>query len=128
MNEKDAGLWEFRELEPVPLLYFFISLGGYLCCFEVLLKELEDQEMAQKALHAYESKPLAKIEECYDPMSGGYTLKPLVQVIWMPAPYSLILMNYLDPYFREGKTSICRFWKVSLKAEDGLFYQISPPR
>lgn len=118
MDEKDAGLWEFRELSQFHCYTFLFHWAG-TCAALNIAQELEDQEMAQKALKLRELAT-AKIEECYDPKRGVYT-QAIGTSNLDASTLQLILMNYLDPNTEKAKNHL-RVLEEEL-ADNGLFYR-----
>ncbi|MDH3708895.1 MAG: glycoside hydrolase family 15 protein [Cyclobacteriaceae bacterium] len=119
MNEKDAGLWEFRELNQFHCYTFLFHWAG-TCAAMKVAQELGDQEMAQKAL-ALREQAAEKLEGCFDRDRGVYT-----QAIGTPnldaSSLQLILMNYLDPAGDKASRHLVVL-ESELKSSNGLFYR-----
>ena len=119
LDEKDAGLWEFRDLSQYHCYTFLFHWAG-TCAALNIAKELENQEMAQKALMLRE-QAAEKIEACFDRKRGVYT-----QAVGNPnldaSTLQLIMMNYLDPTDDRAKKHL-EVLESELKSENGLFYR-----
>ena len=119
MEEKDAGLWEFRDLSQYHCYTFLFHWAG-TCSALNIARELGDKEMAQKALELRE-RSVVKLEQCYDKKRGVYT-----QAVGTPnldaSTLQLILMNYLDPSSEKAKNHLKNL-EAELQAENGLFYR-----
>ena len=119
MDEKDAGLWEFRELSQYHCYTFLFHWAG-TCSAINIARELGDTEMAQKALKLRE-RSVAKLEECYDAKRGVYT-QAVGTANLDASSLQLILMNYLNPSTKKARTHLENL-EAELQAENGLFYR-----
>lgn len=119
MDEKDAGLWEFRDISQYHCYTFLFHWAG-TCAALNIARELGDKDMAQKALDLRE-RSVAKLEECYDSKRGVYT-----QAVGTPnldaSTLQLILMNYLDPSTEKARKHLQNL-EAELQSENGLFYR-----
>ena len=119
MDEKDAGLWEFRDISQYHCYTFLFHWAG-TCAALNIARELGDKDMAQKALDLRE-RSVAKLEGCYDSKRGVYT-----QAVGTPnldaSTLQLILMNYLDPSTEKARKHLQNL-EAELQSENGLFYR-----
>ena len=119
MEEKDAGLWEFRELSQYHCYTFLFHWAG-TCAAINIARELGDDQMAKKA-ESLKQRAIEKIEACYDAERGVYT-----QAIGTPnldaSTLQLILMNYLDPSSEKARKHLENL-EAELQADNGLFYR-----
>lgn len=119
MHEKDAGLWEFRDLNQFHCYTFLFHWAG-TCAALNIAKELGDQEMAQKALRLRE-QAVEKLEACYDSDRGVYT-QAIGTSNLDASTLQIILMNYLDPTSEKAHRHLKSLEK-ELKSDNGLFYR-----
>jgi len=119
MDEKDAGLWEFRDISQYHCYTFLFHWAG-TCAALNIARELGDKDMAQKALDL-RKRSIAKLEGCYDSKRGVYT-----QAVGTPnldaSTLQLILMNYLDPSTEKARKHLQNL-EAELQSENGLFYR-----
>jgi GH15 family glucan-1,4-alpha-glucosidase len=119
MDEKDAGLWEFRDLSQYHCYTFLFHWAG-TCSAMNIARELGDKEMAQKAMELRQ-RSIDKIEGCYDPARGVYT-QAIGSSNLDASTLQLILMNYLDPSTEKARKHLKNL-EADLKSENGLFYR-----
>ena len=119
IDEKDAGLWEFRNLSQHHCYTYLFHWAGSSAALKIA-NTLKDNKMAKLAskLKDYSSK---KIEECYVPKKKGYA--QAIGTDRMDAStIQLIMMNYLDPGSQLARNHLKALEK-ELLASDGLFYR-----
>lgn len=119
MDEADAGIWEFRNLEQKHCYTNLFQWAG--CKAAIKIGEfIGDKHIQEKASQLLE-KATANIEACYDEERKVYT-----QAIGTPhldaSTLQLIMMNYLDPNSERARLHLEALEK-ELKAEMGLFYR-----
>ena len=119
IDEKDAGLWEFRNLKQHHCYTYLFQWAGSSAALKIAdrLKDKKMHSMAKK-LKEYAS---SKIEECYVPKKKGYA--QAIGTDRMDAStLQLIMMNYIDPQSKRAQDHLKALEK-ELLAEDGLFYR-----
>jgi GH15 family glucan-1,4-alpha-glucosidase len=119
IDEKDAGIWEFRNMAFVHCYSNLFQWAGCNAAMKMALtignKELEERSkglMDRAAVH---------IESCYDPERKVYTHaagSPYLDA----STLQLIMMNYIDPNSQKAKDHLIALEK-ELKTEGGLFYR-----
>jgi len=119
MDEKDAGLWEFRELSQYHCYTFLFHWAG-TCAAINIARELGDQEMAAKAASLMK-RSAGRLEECYDSVRGVYTQAVGTKNL-DASTLQLILMNYLDPASEKARSHLQNL-EAELKSQNGLFYR-----
>ena len=119
IDEKDAGIWEFRNIANVHCYSNLFQWAGAHAALK-MAKTIGNQDFEQRAQILID-KAAAHIEACYDPERKVYTNA-------VGSPYldastlQLIMMNYLDPASDRAKDHLIALEK-ELKTEDGLFYR-----
>jgi len=119
MDEKDAGLWEFRDLSQYHCYTFLFHWAG-TCAAINIGRELGDEQMVKKAT-ALRERAIARIEGCYDADRGVYT-QAIGTKNLDASTLQLILMNYLDPTTEKAREHLKNL-EVELKSDNGLFYR-----
>ena len=119
MDEKDAGLWEFRELSQYHCYTFLFHWAG-TCAALNIARELGDSKMAKMA-EELKQKSIEKIEACYDADRGVYT-QAIGTTNLDASTLQLILMNYLDPSSEKARRHLENL-EAELQSENGLFYR-----
>ncbi|SNT20767.1 Glucoamylase (glucan-1,4-alpha-glucosidase), GH15 family [Ekhidna lutea] len=118
-SEKDAGLWEFRNLAQHHCYTYLFNWAGSNAAIKIARKLGDDKigELATKL----KTKSAKMIEKCMVPAKKGYA--QAVGTDRMDAStLQLIMMNYLDPNSKEAKNHLKALEK-ELHAGDGLFYR-----
>lgn len=119
INEKDAGIWEFRGKA---LLHTYTSLfqwAGSAAAARVA-EQLENPDLARMA-RALQKRAAANIEKAYQPELQAYS--HAVDSPFLDAStLQLILMNYLPPHSKRAQSHLKALEK-ELKASKGLFYR-----
>lgn len=119
IDEKDAGIWEFRNLSHMHCYSNLFQWAGAKAALKMAktIGNLPLQERAQKLI----DQASAYIEACYDPERKVYTHA-------VGSPYldastlQLIMMGYLNPNSQRAKDHLSALEK-ELKTDDGLFYR-----
>ncbi len=119
MDEKDAGLWEFRELSQYHCYTFLFHWAG-TCAAINIARELNDDDMAYKAQQLLK-RAAARLEDCYDAERGVYT-QAIGTKNLDASTLQLILMNYLDPSSEKARKHLKNL-EAELKSDNGLFYR-----
>jgi GH15 family glucan-1,4-alpha-glucosidase len=119
IDEKDAGIWEFRNMAFVHCYSNLFQWAGCNAALKIAItignKELEDR--AQVLM----DRAAAHIESCYDAERKVYTHaagSPYLDA----STLQLIMMNYIDPASQKAKDHLIALEK-ELKTEGGLFYR-----
>ncbi|PWS31218.1 glycoside hydrolase family 15 protein [Pedobacter paludis] len=119
IDEKDAGIWEFRNIANVHCYSNLFQWAGAQAALK-MAKTIENQDFEVRAQILID-KAAAHIEACYDPERKVYT-----NAVGSPhldaSTLQLIMMNYLDPASDRAKDHLIALEK-ELKTEDGLFYR-----
>lgn len=119
MEQKDAGLWEFRNLAQFHCYTYLFHWAGSSAAIKIA-HILKNEEMGQLATRL---KNLAtqKIEACYVPAKQGYA--QAIGVDRMDAStLQLIMMNYFGPDKQKAGLHL-RAMEKELLASNGLFYR-----
>ncbi|TCD04470.1 glycoside hydrolase family 15 protein [Pedobacter frigidisoli] len=119
IDEKDAGIWEFRNIANVHCYSNLFQWAGANAALK-MAKTIGNKDFEDRA-QILINKAAAHIEACYDPVKQVYT-----NAIGSPhldaSTLQLIVMNYLDPASDRAKNHLIALEK-ELKTEDGLFYR-----
>jgi GH15 family glucan-1,4-alpha-glucosidase len=119
IDEKDAGIWEFRNIANVHCYSNLFQWAGAQAAFK-MAKTIGNEDFEKRAQILID-KAAAHIEACYDPERKVYT-----NAVGSPhldaSTLQLIMMNYLDPASDRAKDHLIALEK-ELKTEDGLFYR-----
>jgi GH15 family glucan-1,4-alpha-glucosidase len=119
IDEKDAGIWEFRNIANVHCYSNLFQWAGAQAALKMAktIGNIDFEKRAQILI----DKAAAHIEACYDPERKVYT-----NAVGSPhldaSTLQLIMMNYLDPASDRAKDHLIALEK-ELKTEDGLFYR-----
>ena len=119
INEKDAGLWEFRDIAGYFCYTYLFQWAGCKAAIKIARriqnKELED--WAERLVNI----AAEKIEACYDPEKKVY--QQAIDSPYMDAStLQLIMMGYLDPQSQRAKDHLAAVEEV-LAAPGGVFYR-----
>lgn len=119
MDQKDAGLWEFRNLQQHHCYTYLFHWAGCLSA-EKIGKVIKDEKMVALA-QKLRKTAAERIEQCYSPTKKGYS--QAIGTDRMDAScLQLINMNYLDNNSERAKLHLQAMEK-DLKASNGLFYR-----
>jgi GH15 family glucan-1,4-alpha-glucosidase len=119
IDEKDAGIWEFRNMSNIHCYSNLFQWAGCNAALKIALT-IGNKELEEKAT-ALMARAAAHIENCYDPVRKVYTHaenSPYLDA----STLQLIMMNYIDPASQKAKDHLSALEK-ELKTEGGLFYR-----
>jgi GH15 family glucan-1,4-alpha-glucosidase len=119
IDEKDAGIWEFRNMANVHCYTNLFQWAGASAA-EKMARVINDEKLLQRAI-VMKEKAAAHIESCYDEERKVYTNakgSPHLDA----STLQLIMMNYLDPNSQRAKDHLIGLEK-ELKTPNGLFYR-----
>jgi GH15 family glucan-1,4-alpha-glucosidase len=119
MNEKDAGLWEFRDIAQEHCYTFLFHWAG-ACSAIKIGRYFKNDQITERAIKLRD-QAASKIEACYDEARGVYTMA-IGQPCLDASCLQLITMGYLDPTSEKAKTHLKRL-EEELKTKEGLFYR-----
>jgi GH15 family glucan-1,4-alpha-glucosidase len=119
MHEKDAGLWEFRNLAQYHCYTYLFHWAGANAAYNIG-KVLKNDDMI-KLGDELRKEAASMIEQCYDKERGVYT-QAIGTKNLDASTLQLIMMNYLDPKSDRAKSHL-RALEEDLKASSGLFYR-----
>lgn len=119
IDEKDAGIWEFRNLHYRHCYSNLFQWAGTSAALKIAKQyELKTLEKIAKDV---KEKAMEHIEACYDADREVYT-----HAVGSPSldasTLQLIMMKYLDPNSEKAKKHLAALEK-KLKGKDGLFYR-----
>jgi GH15 family glucan-1,4-alpha-glucosidase len=119
IDEKDAGIWEFRNIAHIHCYSNLFQWAG-CCAAEKIALTINNNELVEKA-RMLKDRAAAHIEACYDEERKVYT-----HAVGSPhldaSTLQLIMMNYLDPTSQRAKDHLIALEK-ELKTDGGLFYR-----
>ncbi|HYK76735.1 MAG TPA: glycoside hydrolase family 15 protein, partial [Daejeonella sp.] len=119
IDEKDAGIWEFRNIANTHCYSNLFQWAGCAAA-EKMARTIGDKKLINKAI-LLKKKASKHIESCYDPHRKVYT--HAVNSNHLDAStLQLILMNYLKPGSQRAKNHLKALEK-ELKTPKGLFYR-----
>lgn len=119
IDEKDAGIWEFRNFENIHCYTNLFQWAGASAA-EKMARTIDNTELVEKAV-ALKARAAEHIESCYDPERKVYTNSagsPNLDA----STLQLIMMNYLDPASERAKDHLVAL-ENELKGKNGLFYR-----
>lgn len=119
IDEKDAGIWEFRNMANVHCYSNLFQWAGAAAA-EKMAKAINDTKLTRRAV-ALKKRASKHIESCYDSQRKVYTNaagSPNLDA----STLQLIMMNYLDPSSARARNHLAALEK-ELKTENGLFYR-----
>lgn len=119
IDEKDAGIWEFRNLENRYCYSNLFQWAGATAALKIA-RQYGFEDVADKALKIQEAA-MNHIESCYDAERKVYTNASGSSDL-DASTLQLIMMNYLDPASEKAKLHLEALEK-ELKGEHGLFYR-----
>ncbi|MGF1923422.1 MAG: glycoside hydrolase family 15 protein [Bacteroidia bacterium] len=119
IDEKDAGIWEFRNIANVHCYSNLFQWAGAHAALK-MARAINNEDFAKRAQSLVE-KAAEHIEACYDPVRKVYT-NAVGSSHLDASTLQLIVMNYLDPTSQKAKDHLIGLEK-ELKTEDGLFYR-----
>lgn len=119
IDEKDAGLWEFRDIDGYFCYTYLFQWAGCQAAIKIAqrIKDKKLEDWAKKL----SKKAIDKIEACYDPKRKVY--QQAIDSPYMDAStLQLIMMNYLDPASDRAKDHL-KAVEEQLAAPGGLFFR-----
>ncbi|HMG06868.1 MAG TPA: glycoside hydrolase family 15 protein [Mucilaginibacter sp.] len=119
IDEKDAGIWEFRNTANVHCYSNLFQWAGASAA-EKMARTIENKELVDRAIVVKE-RAAAHIESCYDPIRKVYTNSAGSSNL-DASTLQLIMMNYLDPTSQRAKDHLIALEK-ELRTPNGLFYR-----
>lgn len=119
INEKDAGIWEFRNTTQHHCYTNLFQWAGCKAAIK-MAKHIGDSILAEKAIVLL-GKAVVNIEACYDEQRQVYT-QAIGTKNLDASTLQLIMMNYLDPASDRAKNHL-KAIENELKADNGLFYR-----
>jgi len=119
MDQPDAGLWEFRNLQQLHCYTFLFHWAGSRAAAKIG-KEFGDALLESKAIQI-ELRASAMIERCFDVKRGVYT-QAIDSSNLDASCLQLITMNYLDPHSERAKKHL-EVLERELMTDKKLFYR-----
>ncbi|MDB4904144.1 MAG: glycoside hydrolase 15-related [Mucilaginibacter sp.] len=119
IDEKDAGIWEFRNTANIHCYSNLFQWAGASAA-EKMARTINNQALTDKAI-ALKNRAAEHIESCYDAERKVYTNSAGSSNL-DASTLQLIMMNYLDPESDRAKDHLIALEK-ELKAPNGLFYR-----
>ncbi|UKJ05831.1 glycoside hydrolase family 15 protein [Solitalea lacus] len=119
IDEKDAGIWEFRHLTQRHTYTNLFQWAGCQAAIKIA-RHIKSFHLEKIAITLAE-RAQKHIEACYDPVRQVYTQAEGVSHL-DASTLQLIVMNYLDPKSDKAKKHLMELEK-ELKAPGGLFYR-----
>ena len=119
IDEKDAGIWEFRNMANMHCYSNLFQWAGAAAA-EKMARTINNQALIDKAVLLKE-KAAAHIENCYDPVRKVYT-NAVGSSHLDASTLQLIMMNYLDPNSDRAKDHL-KALEQELRTPKGLFYR-----
>lgn len=119
IDEKDAGIWEFRNIANMHCYSNLFQWAGAHAALK-MAKTIGNADFEKRAQILID-KAAAHIEACYDPERKVYT-NAVGSNHLDASTLQLIMMGYLDPASDKAKDHLIALEK-ELKTEDGLFYR-----
>lgn len=119
MDEPDAGLWEFRNVNQVHTYTLLFHWAG--CKAAIKIGSLmRDNDLVQKASKLAQMAA-ERIEKCYDASRNVYTQALGVEHL-DASTLKMITMNYLDPRSERARNHLKALEEL-LRTDQGLFYR-----
>lgn len=119
IDEKDAGIWEFRNFANTHCYSNLFQWAGCAAAAK-MARTIGSRSLEEKAL-ALQRKAAEHIESCYDPVRKVYT-NATGSAYLDASTLQLIMMNYIDPSSRKAKDHL-QALEAELKTPRGLFYR-----
>ena len=119
IDEKDAGIWEFRNMANIHCYSNLFQWAGASAA-EKMARTIDNKELIDKAI-SLKNRAAAHIESCYDPVRKVYTNSAGSSNL-DASTLQLIMMNYLEPESQRAKDHLLALEK-ELKTPNGLFYR-----
>ncbi|ERJ57279.1 glycoside hydrolase family 15 protein [Sphingobacterium paucimobilis] len=119
IDEKDAGIWEFRNMEKRHCYSNLFQWAGATAALKIA-RQYDLEDISRQA-NVIRDKAAQHIESCYDPERMVYT-NAHESTDLDASTLQLIMMGYLDPNSEKAKEHLKQLEKV-LKGDRGLFYR-----
>lgn len=119
IEEKDAGIWEFRNKAQVHAYTNLFQWAGSAAALK-MARRIGNEAMAKRA-EKLKKRAAELIESCYDPQRKVYTQAQGGRDL-DASTLQLIMMNYL-PHDSARAADHLRAMEAELKAGKGLFYR-----
>ena len=119
IDEKDAGIWEFRNMANIHCYSNLFQWAGASAA-EKMARTIDNKDLVDRAIKLKE-RAAAHIESCYDPVRKVYTNSAGSSNL-DASTLQLIMMNYLDPESQRAKDHLLALEK-ELRTPNGLFYR-----
>ena len=119
IDEKDAGIWEFRTIANVHCYSNQFQWAGCHAA-EKMAHTIGDETLAARAV-ALRDRAAAHIESCYDPVRKVYTNAAGGKYL-DASTLQLIMMRYLDPASERARDHLTALEK-ELRTPGGLFFR-----
>lgn len=119
IDEKDAGIWEFRNMANIHCYSNLFQWAGASAA-EKMARTINNQALTDKAIEL-KNRAAEHIESCYDPKRKVYTNSAGSSNL-DASTLQLIMMNYLDPESDRATDHLIALEK-ELKTPNGLFYR-----
>lgn len=119
IDEKDAGIWEFRNFANHHCYSNLFQWAGSAAAYKIG-NIIGDQQIAGRA-EALMARASKHIEDCYDPGRQVYT-NALGSPHLDASTLQLIIMHYLDPGSERAQNHL-KALESELKTPGGLFYR-----
>jgi len=119
IDEKDAGLWEFRDIDGYFCYTYLFQWAGCQAAIRIA-RRIKDKKLETWA-RRLSKRAEERIEACYDPKRKVY--QQAIDSPYMDAStLQLIMMNYLDPASERARDHL-KGVEAELMAPGGLFYR-----
>jgi GH15 family glucan-1,4-alpha-glucosidase len=119
IDEPDAGLWEFRDIEGYFCYTYLFHWAGCNAAIKIA-QRIKDQKL-EKWADGLRKRAIDRIEACYDAQRHVY--QQAVEKPFMDAStLQLIMMGYLDPASDKAKQHLAAV-EQELAAPNGLFFR-----
>lgn len=119
MDEKDAGLWEFRNLQQQHCYTFLFHWAG-ACAAIKIADRLKDESMREKAVEL-KAKAAEKIEACYVPELKAYA-QAIGTTNMDASTLQLVTMGYFGDDLERANDHL-KMLEKDLLAKNFLFYR-----
>lgn len=123
IDEKDAGIWEFRNFANIHCYSNLFQWAG--CCAALKMASTINDKALEKKARALQKRAIANIESCYDEERKVYTNARNSKHL-DASTLQLIMMNYLKPDSKRAKDHLKALEK-ELRTPNGLFYRYLHP-
>lgn len=119
IDEKDAGIWEFRHFEYRHCYSNLFQWAGASAALKI--SKQYKMKTLEKQAEDIRDRAIEHIESCYDKTRGVYHHATHSQDL-DASTLQLIMMKYLDPNSKKASQHLEALESV-LKGKDGLFYR-----